>query len=115
MADAPWRCSECGTVNEPVANACRTCGKWPSLFDLQESIVDEAEPDSRQRFTLEIGEPELAEVEVFEPETFEPDMEGPADPEPEPEGARRRRLITSVLVPLAFVVYLVISNVFGNK
>ena len=35
VADAPWRCSQCGTVNEPVANACRTCGRWPSLFDLE--------------------------------------------------------------------------------
>ena len=40
VADAPWRCSQCGTVNEPVANACRTCGRWPSLFDLEQSSVD---------------------------------------------------------------------------
>jgi len=112
VADAPWRCSECGTVNEPVANACRTCGKWPSLFDLQESIVDEAEPDARQMFAPEIEE---LEPETFEPETFKPEAASSADPEPEPEGARRRRLITSVIVPLAFVVYLVISIVFGNK
>ena len=46
MADAPWRCSECGTVNEPVANSCRTCGKWPSLFDLQESVFGDSAPDT---------------------------------------------------------------------
>lgn len=47
MADAPWRCSQCGTVNAPSANACRTCGRWPSLFDLQSGAVEtetEAEP-----------------------------------------------------------------------
>ena len=40
VADAPWRCSQCGTVNEPVANACRTCGRWPSLFDLEQSTIE---------------------------------------------------------------------------
>ena len=47
MADAPWRCSECGTVNEPVANSCRTCGSWPSLFDLQDSLVEDVEREDR--------------------------------------------------------------------
>lgn len=112
MADAPWQCSECGTVNEPVANACRTCGKWPSLFDLQDNVVDEADLDELQEpgFKAQPVEPE-----AFEPETFDPDAESSAEPEPEPEGARRRRLIMSVLVPLAFVVYLVISIVFGDR
>ena len=112
MADAPWRCSECGTVNEPVANACRTCGRWPSLFDLQESVIDEGELDAPAVLRLP-----RTEVEAFEPETFEPDAESAAElePEPLPEGARRRRLLTSVIVPLAFVVYLVISIVFGDK
>lgn len=111
MADAPWRCSECGTVNEPVANACRTCGRWPSLFDLEESVVDEAEPPVAP---AELRLPRT-EVEPFEPETFEPDAESAAEPEPGPEGARRRRLLTSVLLPLAFVVYLVISIVFNDR
>ena len=110
MADAPWRCSECGTINEPVANACRTCGRWPSLFDLQESVVDEGELDAPAELRLP-----RTEVEAFEPETFEPDAESAAEPEPVPEGARRRRLLTSVIVPLAFVVYLVISIVFGDR
>ena len=111
MADAPWRCSECGTVNEPVANACRTCGRWPSLFDLQESVVDEGKLDAPAELRLP-----RTEVEAFEPETFE-DAESAAElePEPVPEGARRRRLLTSVIVPLAFVVYLVISIVFGDR
>src|SRR5512143_2572915 len=66
MADAPWRCSQCGTVNEPAANACRRCGRWPSLFDLEQGTVD-AESD---------GEPESApwaveETYVGEPTTVE--------------------------------------------
>jgi hypothetical protein len=40
VADAPWRCSQCGTVNAPSANACRSCGRWPSLFDLQSGAVE---------------------------------------------------------------------------
>ena len=40
MADAPWRCSQCGTVNAPSANSCRTCGRWPSLFELESGAVD---------------------------------------------------------------------------
>ena len=45
MATAPWRCSQCGTINEPVANSCRTCGKWPSLFDLEDSAVEGSAPE----------------------------------------------------------------------
>jgi predicted ATP-dependent serine protease len=44
VADAPWRCSQCGTVNEPVANACRTCGRWPSLFELEGSTLETDAP-----------------------------------------------------------------------
>ena len=112
MADAPWRCSECGTINEPVANACRTCGRWPSLFDLEQSAVDEAEPADLRMPGLESFEPEPG---TFEPEAFEPDTESSAEPQPAPEGAGRRRLIARLAVPLAFVVYLVISIVFGER
>ena len=115
MADAPWRCSECGTVNEPVANSCRTCGRWPSLFDLQESVMDEAPPATR---TTDQGG---FEVGTFEPETFEHEAfeveELPEEVEEQPESIpdRRRRIITSLIVPLAFVVYIVISIVFGDR
>ena len=64
MPDAPWRCSQCGTVNEPVANSCRTCGKWPSLFDLQDSVVEDVDYDLPQR--------SVAEPEAYVPDTFEP-------------------------------------------
>jgi hypothetical protein len=132
MANAPWRCSECGTINEPVANACRTCGRWPSLFDLQESVVEEVEPEQVEleqfRDTwVEVEEPPTFDTQTFEPktfdtgtfeaETFEPELgtEPEAEPEPEPEGTRRRRRLASFLVPIAFAVYIAISIIFGDR
>ena len=105
MADAPWRCSECGTVNEPVANACRTCGRWPSLFDLEESKVDEFE-----------AEPEVANQPAtadFEPEVLEEEPAAePAEPrEPMPPRTRGRRGLARLIIPIAVIVYLVITNV----
>jgi len=99
MAKTAWQCSQCGTLNEPGTRACRNCGKWPSLFDLQDSAVGEAELEELRELDFE--------VEEFEPETFEEDR-GPSD-EPEPDVARRRRLLRSFIVPLALLVYLVVS------
>ena len=121
MAAAPWRCSQCGTINEPAASSCRTCGRWPSLFDLQESVVDEAAGS-----TAVAGEPEPVsfEPEPFEAETYRTDTYEPVPVEdvpaaegeaPESAGDRRRRVITSLLVPLAFVVYVLISIFFGDR
>jgi hypothetical protein len=120
MADAPWRCSQCGTINEPVANACRTCGRWPSLFDLQESRVDEADLENVEVLmpqpveVAEVGEAEAVEPEAFEPEAFE--VEKPDAPESEPESAsaRGRRIFGSIIVPLAVVIYLVITFIVNR-
>ncbi len=120
MPDAPWRCSQCGTVNEPVATSCRTCGKWPSLFDLQDSVVEDAEYDLPQR---QAGEPEayvpdvfehetVQEPASFEPEPFEPEVE--TGTEDEPESSRRARW-TSAIVPLALLVYFAISFFFNDR
>ena len=104
MAKTAWRCSQCGTVNEPGAHACRECGRWPSLFDLQDSAVEDAEPEGIQEPELEV---EQFEPETFEPEIFEPDREAPEDSGPEPD-PRRRRLISAIW-PIALIVYLLIS------
>lgn len=113
MADAPWRCSECGTINEPVANSCRTCGRWPSLFDLQESVVEEAPPPGMPDVgAFEVG---TFEPQTFESRTFEVEELPEAAEEPEGESDSRRRVITSLIVPLAFVVYIVISIIFGDR
>lgn len=104
MATTAWRCSQCGAVNEAGTHACRDCGKWASLFDLQDTAVEAAE----------LGQDEL-EPETFEPETFEPGTFAPESFEPdrdeadEPERARWKSILSGVIVPLALIVYFVIS------
>ncbi len=105
MSKTAWQCSQCGTVNEPGARACRNCGKWPSLFDLQDGAVEEA--DLEEAFEVTEFEVEAFEPETFEPETFETVRGTPAEPEPPTD--RRRRLLRSLIVPLALLVYLVVS------
>lgn len=129
MADGPWRCSQCGTVNEPVANSCRTCGRWPSLFDLEASVIDESavEDEREPAPTAQFPAEPVTEEPTLEPVPFEP---VPVEPEPvqepfeddfeedagdEPDGTRRGRRLASYLVPIAFAVYLVISIVFGDR
>ena len=134
MPDAPWRCSECGTVNEPVANSCRTCGKWPSLFDLQDSLVEDGEredaraPAPTAAFPVDttVLEPDVYEPETFEQEPFEPEHLEPELYETEPyeleddvdeagAGRSRGRRLASFIVPIAFALYVVISVVFGDR
>jgi hypothetical protein len=138
MPDHPWRCSQCGTINEPVANSCRTCGKWPSLFDLEDNVVDEGEFAAEQAAapaveqTYDVPEPVTVEVETFEPETFEPEPVAaeelpPAEPKRrgifdppttkpvlDGEGTGRQRWI-SWLVPIGVVVYFAISFFFNQR
>ena len=92
MADAPWRCSQCGTVNEPVANACRTCGRWPSLFDLEQSTIEadlpaavDDDPYAAQSVDVEEMEPEAFDVNEAAP-SDEVDM--PPEFEEKPRGVR---------------------------
>jgi hypothetical protein len=126
MADHPWRCSACGTVNEPVANSCRSCGRWPSLFDLEASAVDDIErEDAREPApTSTFPEPTTVDPGMLEPEVFEPEPAVPEpwaaeedaelEDEPAPERSRRRQL-ASYLVPIAFAVYILLSIVFGDR
>jgi hypothetical protein len=135
MATAPWRCSQCGTINEPVANSCRTCGKWPSLFDLEDSVVDDdsafeqeaepaayAEPEPAEAY--EAPEPATVEVETFEPpepvtapgeqpprRRFEPPPTDPVMGEGESSTPRW----VSWIIPLAVVAYFVISTILNNR
>ena len=129
MPERPWRCSQCGTINEPVANSCRTCGKWPSLFDLEDNSVEDedyepiGEPEPVRApapvQTYDAPEPMTVEVETFEPEPVERPRRRFEPPPTEPvfeegEGERGPRWV-SWLVPLAFVAYLVISYVFSSR
>src|SRR5512145_3547866 len=114
MADAPWRCSQCGTVNEPVANACRTCGRWPSLFDLERSTIpseapvsyDEAEEYAAQTVDVEAAEPEVydAASEVEAPVELEPIEDEYDDEEAEAPKPLWQRL-ASLIVPIGVVLY----------
>jgi DNA polymerase III subunit alpha len=94
-----WRCSQCGAINEPGSRACQACGKWPSLFDLQDNVVDEVSaPVVAERPAFE---PETVEPEPFETKTFEPaPVEAEELPEevgtPETASDRRRRILTSL-------------------
>jgi predicted ATP-dependent serine protease len=105
VATQGWRCSQCGAVNEPQATSCRSCGKWASLFDLEE----EGEGFAAQVAPGEavVAEPEPVELEPFELEPFEPFE--PASDSAEPGRARRGRVLRSLLLPLALVIYLVVS------
>jgi predicted ATP-dependent serine protease len=109
MAAKPWRCSQCGTVNEPGTRACSNCGKWPSLFDLQDDVVEEA------------AQPEIVRTEVFEPETFEPEVFRPdaseVDPDDAEEAQRQGRfprwLVTAIWVT-GLAVWILI-NAFADR
>jgi hypothetical protein len=120
VADAPWRCSQCGTVNEPVANACRTCGRWPSLFELEGSTIEAEQVETRE--PAEMFEPDVIEPEYIEPEYIEPevyDMGQPVeedvdvdvdleDEDAEPPKPLWQRL-ASLIIPIAIVLYIIVS------
>jgi hypothetical protein len=125
MADAPWRCSQCGTVNEPVANACRTCGRWPSLFELEGSTLEAEQADTRA--PAEVWETETFELETFEPEgAVEPEVYDAGEPidvevddhvEIEDEQAAPKPLwqrLTSLIIPVGIVLYIVVSAIVNN-
>ncbi len=123
MPDAPWQCSACGTINEPVANSCRGCGRWPSLFDLEASTLEPTEAYEGATGAEELAEPTF-EQPVFEPEPADLRGEIPLDPadvpvpveedDGQPETPGWRKLLTSAIVPIAFVVYLLISIFFSD-
>lgn len=93
-----------------MANACRTCGRWPSLFELEGSTL-ESEPQASASPT-ELSEPDVIEVDYAEPEVY--DVGEPAGPyeavdeEAEPPKPVWQRL-ASLIVPIGVVLYILIS------
>ncbi|MFO7572858.1 MAG: hypothetical protein R6W48_09720 [Gaiellaceae bacterium] len=129
MADAPWQCLQCGTINEPVANSCRSCGRWPSLFDLERGTLPGSDASAEDETWARRAPPATVEVEEFEPQTYENhglDLE-PMDAEPvasepifdaddeEAQPSSRGRLVRSLIVPIAFGIYILISIIFGDR
>jgi hypothetical protein len=120
VPDAPWRCSQCGTVNEPVANACRTCGRWPSLFELEGSTLEVDEPPKAG--ADDAFEARTVEVEELEPEVFEPDPEDvelpPEFEQADEDSAPRRpgwRRYARLIVPIAVGLYILVSALVRNN
>ncbi len=123
MADAPWRCSQCGTVNEPVANACRTCGRWPSLFDLERSTIpseaplsyDDADEFAAQTVDVEVAAPEVYDAagEMEVPDEVEPIEDEYEEDEPTAPKPVWQRL-ASLIVPIGVVLYIIISALVNN-
>ena len=119
MADAPWRCSQCGTVNEPVANACRTCGRWPSLFELEGSTIDSEHQEQAppELYDPDVVEPEYAEPEIFDVgdpvEVEEPDEDVVVYEEPEAPKPLWQRL-TRLIIPIGVVLYIVVSQLVNS-
>lgn len=123
MAEGAWRCSQCGTVNEPVANACRTCGRWPSLFELEGSTL-ETDTDAPARSATQVADvdefpAQTVEVEELEPEVFDPDgVPDEVDLPPEFEGDEAEpgtqrphwRALARLIVPIGVVVYVLVTT-----
>ncbi len=115
MADAPWRCSQCGTVNEPVANACRTCGRWPSLFELEGSTIEVEEPPTDVGDAFEF-EARTVEVEEVQPEVFDADLDDVELP-PEFEASEDDHVprkpgwqrFARLVLPIGIALYILIS------
>jgi hypothetical protein len=127
-----WRCSQCGTVNEPGARVCSGCGKWPSLFDLQNTVddapvteedFDDLEPEA---FEPEVFDPDAFEAETFEPQRYEPRryetgrpqqpevFEPDADDEERSDRARVRRWLISAIWVIGIVVWFLV-NVLSDR
>ena len=108
-------------MNEPVANACRTCGRWPSLFELEGSTI---EAEQQVKAPPKLYEPEVVQPEYLEPEIHDAmrrDMAEPVeveeyemeDEDAEPPKPLWQRL-TSLIIPIGVVLYIVISALVNN-
>lgn len=97
-----------------MANACRTCGRWPSLFELEGSTIESDAPvsyDDADQYAAQTVDVEVAEPDVYraEGEVEAPREVGPLDEELEPPKPLWQRL-ASFLVPIGVVLYIVISS-----
>jgi hypothetical protein len=101
-----------------VANACRTCGRWPSLFDLESSKIGTEAPTAAE----DPYAAETVDVEELEPEVFEDQI--PAEPPPELDAEEPEvedepsyeparppwRRLARFIVPIGIGLYILIST-----
>ena len=101
-------------MNEPAANACRTCGRWPSLFELEGNTIEADAPTAEEdEFAARSVEVEQLEPEVLDTSDAgdvptDVELEDADDEESKPSKPRRRQLVR-LIVPIAFVVYIAIK------
>jgi hypothetical protein len=110
-------------VNEPVANSCRTCGRWPSLFDLERSTLESGAPtyDDADEYAAQTIDVEVAEPVVYDP-VAPADAPPAAEPLPVPDEHEAEdaapkpvwQRLAGFIVPIAVVVYIIISAVVNN-
>jgi hypothetical protein len=97
-----------------VANACRTCGHWPSLFDLESNTIENGAPAAEEDvYAAQTVEAEPIETEVYEPpDSIELEMPPDFDAENEEEYAPAKppwQRFARLIVPVGVVLYLLIS------
>ncbi len=98
-----------------MANACRTCGHWPSLFDLESSKVetDVQGPDEDQYAaqTVDVEDPEPEIFEADTPVELPPELDAEQDePSYEPVKPAWQRF-ARFIVPIGIVLYILISSI----
>jgi hypothetical protein len=113
---ASWTCPACGTVNAQDAPECSSCGRWPSVFDLERRPDGEAAGDLAGR-TVEAPPVVTAPV----PEEVWVDIEGEApvaaappeletaedgDEQPARQGAIVRLLVWAVVIGAVVIPWL---------
>jgi hypothetical protein len=105
-------------VNEPVANACRTCGRWPSLFELEGSTIETDAPTrgsapAEDEFAAQTVEVEELEPDALDPGEIPPEAELPPEletDEGEPESPQQRwKRLARLIVPIGIAAYILIS------
>jgi len=106
MAKTAWRCSQCGTVNEPGTHACRECGKWASLFDLQDTKAEARRPEE---LDIETFEPEVFEPETYDTGSFEPEVFGEDDDEAAGRRSRFPRWVITAIWVIGILVWILVN------
>jgi hypothetical protein len=113
-------------VNEPAATSCRGCGRWPSLFDLQDNAVGDTAPtDEGPARDVPRWEPEEVEAEsagdvgdAVPTSVPEPPPVAPSHVETRPTRRGRTRSpaqrLVRLIIPVAVLLYFLISSYLSN-